>query len=416
MDGAVSAGSLQRDRPQGSVQIASRSELAGDASWWSAFATHRKDRRFYEIVEDTIHPEFDHRYFVIKGERGETLAVQPFFILDQDLVVGTPGWLRRWVEMVRRLWPRLLKMRTLMVGCVAGEAHMSAAGERLQGLAADILAASITRMARELKVALVVLKEFPAHYRGPLEVFTAHGFARVPSLPMVKLGIEYPNFERYMVDKLSKGTRAKLRQKFRAVDRQAPLELSIIADASAIVDDIYPLYLAVYDRSPLHFEKLTKEFFSELGKRMPDKVRFFIWRQAGRIVCFSLCMIENDAVFSEYIGLDYKVAFDLHLYYVIVRDVITWAIGQGLKAYRSSALNYEPKHHLRCLLDPIDLYVRHTSPLINPALKVALPLLEPTRYDKMLQRFENFADLRGGPATPEARATVPQNPPVPETA
>src|ERR1700733_12140477 len=37
---------------------------------------------------------------------------------------------------------------------------------------------------------------------------------------------------------------------------------------------------------------------------------FFVWRQEGRQIAFTLCMIEGDALYAEYIGLDYKVALD----------------------------------------------------------------------------------------------------------
>ena len=59
---------------------------------------------------------------------------------------------------------------------------------------------------------------------------------------------------------------------------------------------------------------------------MPDKVRYFLWLRDGKVVCFNLCMAHNDAVVSEYIGFDYNVAFDLHLYYIAVRDVMKWAL------------------------------------------------------------------------------------------
>jgi len=35
-----------------------------------------------------MHPEFDYRYFAVKDDSGTVCAVQPFFILDQDLLVG----------------------------------------------------------------------------------------------------------------------------------------------------------------------------------------------------------------------------------------------------------------------------------------------------------------------------------------
>jgi len=65
----------------------SRAELVHCRHWQSAFAGQRKDHRFYELVEDTIRQGFDYRYFVIKDRDGEVQAVQPFFILNQDLLV-----------------------------------------------------------------------------------------------------------------------------------------------------------------------------------------------------------------------------------------------------------------------------------------------------------------------------------------
>ena len=37
-------------------------------------------------------------------------------------------------------------------------------------------------------------------------------------------------------------------------------------------------------------------------------------------------MIEGDAFYTEYIGLDYSVALDMHLYHYAVRDMISWAM------------------------------------------------------------------------------------------
>src|SRR4030095_14705127 len=104
---------------------------------------------------------------------------------------------------------------------------------------------------------------------------------------------------------------------------------------------------------------------------------------------------EGDAIYAEYIGLDYTVALDLHLYHYAVRDMITWSIANGYKWFRSSGLNYDPKLHLRHLLDPIDLYVRHISGIKNIFLKLILPLIEPSRYDEKLQEFPNYKGLWG---------------------
>jgi hypothetical protein len=73
--------------------------------------------------------------------------------------------------------------------------------------------------------------------------------------------------------------------------------------------------------------------------------------------------------------------------------LISWGIAGGYKWFRSSSLNYDPKLHLRYRLDPVDLYVRHTSMICNWVFGRILPWLEPTRYDKSLKKFPNYDEL-----------------------
>jgi Peptidogalycan biosysnthesis/recognition len=380
-------------KQKGRVEVASREELSGCPHWARAFAGKRKDHRYYEIVEETILQGFEYRYFAIKDEHGEVRAVQPFFVHDQDLLEGISRGAQSVVAGIRRAWPRFMRMRALMVGCTAGEGHLDEADGMPAEWQARLLASTLVRHARTLGAPLVVLKEFPARYRAPLRCLLEYGFTLVPSLPMTKLNIDYPSFDEYMKRALNSATRTKLRRKFRAAAQGAPIEMSVVTDITPFLDDVYPLYLQVYERSKLHFEKLTKEYFSRLGRLMPDKVCFFVWRQNARIVAFTLCMIEGEAIYAEYIGLDYSVALDLHLYHYAVRDMITWSIANGYKWFHSSGLNYDPKLHLRHLLDPVDLYVRHTSAIANALLKRALPLMEPTRYDQTLRKFSNYDEL-----------------------
>ncbi len=378
--------------PPRRVEVATRAELVRCERWNAAFAEFRKDRRYYELIEDTLRQGFEHRYFVIRDADGGVRAVQPFILLDQDLLAGVGARARRMAAIVRRVWPRLLVCRTLMVGCGAGEGRLD--GEpSAHDANARCLAAAIMGHARRLKAPLVVLKEFPAEYRGALGCFVDEGFTRVPSMPMTKLSIVYRDFDDYMTRALTSSIRRKLRRKFKIAASAPRIEMSILGDVTPIIDELYPLYVDVYERSALHFERLTKEFFCKIGRAMPDKATFFVWRQQGRAVAFCLAMFEGDAFYPEYVGFDYSVALQIHLYHYVVRDMISWAIDQGFVWLRSSGLNYDPKLHLRHRLDPIDLYVRHRSPVINRLLKQVLPWIEPTRHDPVLKMFPNYGEL-----------------------
>ncbi len=374
------------------IDIVSKADLRACKHWHHAFAHTRKDDRYYEIVEDTIMPDFVYRYFAVRDGVGNVRSVQPFFLLDQDLLEGSSHTLRAGASIVRLLWPRFLKMRTLMLGCVAGEAHL----DRRDGNAtadAALLAREIVRHAKALGARLIVLKEFPSGYRRALNAFANHGFARIPSLPMVVLNLDYRDFDDYLLRGVTARMRSDLRRKFRASASGSPITLEIVRDVSGVIDEIYPLYLQVYERSDRHFEKLTREYFIALGRRMPDKSRFFIWRSDGHIVAFSLTMVHGDHICNEYLGLDYDVALDRHLYFVAFRDVISWAIANGYKRCLSGGMHYDPKLNLGFTLYPVDLYVRHVSDVMNGVLKHLLPLIEPTRSEPILRRFRNYDEI-----------------------
>jgi predicted N-acyltransferase len=237
-----------------------------------------------------------------------------------------------------------------------------------------------------------VFKDFPVNYRSALEVLCSGGYLRIPSMPMTRLSLHYKNWDEYF-DTLSKATRKDLRRKFRKAERAPKLEMEVLIDVTPCIDEIYPLYLAVHERSALKFETLTKEYFRAVGQQMPERARFFIWRQNGKIVAFSFCLVCGDAIYDECIGLDYDVALDLHLYFYTLREIISWAIEQRLKYYYSNPLNYEPKLHLDCELVPLDLYVMHTNRLLNPIFRRLIKYLGPTRHDPVLQRFPNADQL-----------------------
>lgn len=375
------------------VDVVSRKQLLGCPHWKYAIASKHKDRRYYEIVEDTIHPEFEYLYFVFYDRQGVARAIQPFFILDLDILGGLRSRFGKLIHAVRRFWPRFMYLRTMMVGCVAGEGHIDGDDEQTRAAIGGLLARSVARHARSRRVRLIVLKEFPRRYRAALRSFVESGFTRIPSMPQTQLNVPFHSFEDYMRRALKSDTRRKLLKKFQTAELGAPTEMSVVVDIERVIDEIYDLYRQVYERSVLKFEHLTKEYFRRLSVEMTDKSTFFLWRRDGKLVAFCNCMGQRDTLFVEYLGLDYDVALKLHLYHYVFRDIVRWAIANKYELIQNGSLNYDPKLHFRHRLDPLDLYVKHTSSVLNAALRLALPWLEPTRYDRTLPKFPNYFEL-----------------------
>src|SRR6476660_5957713 len=378
--------------PKCVAKVVTLAELQNRDAWRQALQNKCQDHRYYEIVEETLECGFEHYYFFLEDASGSVRAIQPVFFVRQNLVEGVPGKVRSVVDRIRKIFPRFLTMRVLMVGCGAGTGDLGACDHRDEAWVANALRGSLLTYARQNKASPVVLKDFPTNYRSAVGTFALSGYTRIPSMPMTRLPLHFENWDEYFRT-LSKATRKDLRRKFRKAESAPKIEMEVVSEIAPFIDEIYPLYLAVHERSPLKFETLTKDYFLAVAKRMPERARFFIWRQSGKIVAFSFCLVCGDAIYDECIGLDYSVALDLHLYFYTMRDIISGSLQQGLKFYYSNPLNYEPKLHLDSELVPLDLYIMHTSPLLNPIFRRVIKYLGPTRHDAVLQRLPNAHEL-----------------------
>ena len=377
---------------QGTARILKLFDVRNLDAWKRAFQDKCKDHRYYALIEQTLANDFEYRYVVLEDQAGNLRAIQPILFVRQNLIEGMRGFFRVIVDLVRKTFPRFLTMRVLMIGCAAGAGELDAANAESERWIAQALGQTLRDYARKNKASLVVFKDFLASYRDALSILPKYRYARVPSMPMTRLALSFQNFDEYL-GTLGYISRKSLRRKFRKTERAAKIDMEVVSDVSPIIDQIFPLYLQVHERSSMKFENLSKEFFLGIAKEMPERARFFVWRIGDRIVAFSLTLLCDDTLYDEVIGLDYDVALDLHLYFYTMRDVIRWAVEQKLRYYVSGPLNYDPKLHLGHELAPLDLYVLHTSALLNPIFKFALKYLEPTRHDPILKKFPNAGAL-----------------------
>ena len=378
----------------GRVRLMSMAELREWDGWQKAMRACVKDHRYYEVVAETL--DFDCRAAVLEDHAGVARAVQPFFFAEQDLVVTAPRAVRLPVGWIRKLFPRFLRPKMLMVGCAAGEGRIGAEPEE-EKRTVETLREPLLRLARAEGASIVVWKDFPTSYRGPMAALkdgsrkSAH--VQIPSMPATSMKLDFKSFDEYLSLRLSHTMRKNLRRKFKTLAKAAPLEFSTTTDLGADAEEALALYLQVFRRSRLQFERLNIRFLRQLTERMPDRVRYFLWKQEGRLVAFSICLVHGGAIYDEYLGLDYGVALDLHLYFATFRDILSWALEQGLTTYHSTPLNYDPKFHLDFALDPLDLYFALSSPWLNSLAHPIMRRMGPAAAEPILERFANAKSM-----------------------
>jgi hypothetical protein len=374
----------------GPVFVAASARDIDPDIWANAWNQHAKGSRFNEVVEQGLSDQFEQRYFVLVNSRRDQVSIQTFFLVRQDLTAGLPKTVRNTVTRLRRRWGSLFFMQMLMVGSPAEESLLDSE----EPWAVEALRIALERYARQARIGLVLLKDFPAEYRELLKNFTRRNYQRIPGLPGVKLELDFSCFEEFMAKKLSKVYRKNLRRKFRVLESLPPVTFEVHNGCTPEqVDEIFPLYWEVYQRAKLSFEVLNRGYLTRLGQSMPDRIRLFLWRQEGRLVAFNMGIVQDGVIDDLYVGFDYGAAAKLNLYFLTWRDVIEWSVQNGLKTYRSGPHNYDPKLHLKLSLVPRDLYARHLSPILNRPLLLAMKWLGPTRYEPILKEFANAHEL-----------------------
>jgi hypothetical protein len=362
--------------------------------WEQAFGQHAKDRRYYGLLERTLAEGLRYHYLLLRDSNDRPCALQPFAFMEQDIVAGMSRPVRQTIASIRRFVPGFLKIKMLMVGCAAGEGDLGLFPNRNdQTKITRAVCEAFTLIARKHRRSLITFKDFPSRYRKAFSEVSLAGYASLPSFPSTALHLNFPDFDTFMETRLSKATRKDLRRKFRRVGSGPLITMEVRSDIVADAEELHALYRQVLERSEFRFEELTANYLRELGHLMPDRMRFFIWRMEDQPVAFSLCMVHESILYDMYLGLDYRVALDRHLYFVTLRDLLTWAIARNLTMYYSTPLNYDPKLRMRFQLAPLDLYVRHSSPLLNPIFRRIVPFLGPTRHDPTLAQFANYGDL-----------------------
>ena len=370
---------------RGKVSVYRTSADVPSEIWRRVLSGHSKDQRYYGICEETLAGQFDHAYLVMHDIIGARLAVQPVFLAKQDILDGLPARMHAPFAWPRRFFPSWLRIGMLVAGCSAGDGALDCK----EPWAVEMLIEGLAVFARQSGVSVILLKDFPSLYRDDLKALKAHGYRRIPSMPGCIVDFNFRTFEEYR----SKILGRNMRHKFNKIARMPPARMEVVSDITPIATEIHALYMQTYERSKMRFECLTPEFFVRVGREMPESARFFLWRVDGRLAAFALCLVHDDTIHHLYIGFDYAVALDRHLYYTTVKDLFEWCLAQGLKRYRTGQLNYHPKLHLRMRLAPLDLYSRHTSALVNPLFKLALGFLQPVRHDPLIRQFPNAAEL-----------------------
>src|SRR6059036_1003490 len=99
---------------RGKVSVYRTSADVPSEIWQRVLSGHSKDHRYYGISEETLAGQLDHAYLVMRDIVGARLAVQPVFLVKQDILDGLPARVHALFAWPRRFFPSWLRMGMLV--------------------------------------------------------------------------------------------------------------------------------------------------------------------------------------------------------------------------------------------------------------------------------------------------------------
>ncbi len=345
--------------------------------WLRVFGDQAEGQDFFQVMEASQLEGFEFSYVLVSAA-GRLELIAPLFWCDFDLALGVEGPGRKLLVAARRLWPRLLRARTLFCGSPFGEngtIGLAADAGDPAALLAELLRA-MEEVGRRQGLALMLFKDFPAAQQPLLAPLAGAGFFRGESYPNVEVPLPFPTLAAY-VQSLSANARKDLRRKVRHAEAAGQLRVEVVDDVTALIEPVYALYLATYHAGSVRFEKLTREYFLETGRRLGGRAAFFLFYSGERLVGFNLCFRHADQLIDKFIGLDYAVARPLNLYFYTWYHNVGWCLAHGIRRYQVGQTDHAAKVRLGGKLVPLYFYARHRNPLLNGALRLAARYLAP---------------------------------------
>jgi len=354
--------------------------------WEAVFGNIPEGYAFYKALGDSELNEFTFSYLVVYQD--DTLAaIAPLFSADFNLDIAVEGALSKIINLIRRVFPRFLIMKTLFCGSPFGE-HGVLGIRKIFRNDPELLRqlqAGIKELASKLNTPLIIFKDFLGDSCALLDPLTNRGFIKLESFPSVQVELGFSSFEEYLKS-LGPSTRKSLGKKLKQAYAEGQIEVKIIDKINGQIDQIFELYENAYHGGSTKFERLTKKFFLRIAEEMPGQTRFFLYYVNGSLAAFNLCFVYQDLLIDKFIGFNYDISSRYHLYFVSWAYNIRWCIEHSLRYYYPGQTDYEPKIRLGGKIIPLYAYLKHKNILMNALLKVMALLLKPDNFDADIRK------------------------------
>ncbi len=178
------------------------------------------------------------------------------------------------------------------------------------------------------------------------------------TLPSCKMEVRWESFEAYL-----ESMRSHYRYRFkRALQRFAGIKVEELENNSCFDEELYRLYLNVYERSKEKLEKLPMGFFTSF----PAKILKFTIN--GQVVAFVQLVENGEELIFLFGGFKHSINQKYDLYLNMLLQIVAYGLRKDFTQIDFGQTTEETKLKLGALQQPKHLYVHHGNRYINALL------------------------------------------------
>jgi len=363
-----------------SISFATAASDIDGALWEACFPPPLEGRWWYETLERSrLEDQFRFLYAVIR-DGSAPVGIAPLFIMNFPVSLVAPDALKPLLPLIGSL----AHPKTLFVGSpCADEGTVGLLPGIYRRLAVQALQEAVLSKAAELDASLLVWKDIPSGTAG--DVAFLGGMFRVASFPgtLVDLGADKAA---YMAG-LKGSRRHNLRKKIRRSESQFSARADVLEKPEArVLDEIFALFMQTYERSTTHFERLNREFFTQIAE-VPC-ARFIAVREdkSDAMVAFMLCFELAPRLINKFVGMDYRRPSEWQLHFRLWDAVVDYALSRGLASIQSGQTGYAAKIETGHRLVPLVNFCRHRNPVVHRLAAMAARHIDWASLDDDLAR------------------------------
>ncbi|MBF7685098.1 GNAT family N-acetyltransferase [Acinetobacter sp. B10A] len=269
----------------------------------------------------------------------QTLDVSFYAFSTQfNLLTTLDAPLRKKIQSVLgyQYWQRFVHFPTQFIGTTVTEytplPHTHTAQQLLEQIQPFCQKQSLT-IIKDLPIQSPLLPEKDNLFSQALiQSAQQRGFLAVEGQALAYVKIDFADQNDFL-NRFSKSRRKNLKRKLKHLD-ELHVEIKHTGDAyfqnTDTLQQLYALYLEVYQQSDIHFDLLSLEFFRTILQESGQQGRVFMYWKDDTLIGYNICYVHNNTLVDKYIGLNYSLALDYNLYF------ISWFVN----------LDYAKTHHL----------------------------------------------------------------------